>query len=71
MIRVEVTLPDSFEIHNVPMIGNISWMDANILALQIVYDDLILRDMCLDGLEISARNPEFDPTWNNNVEHWI
>jgi hypothetical protein len=71
MIRVEVILEDSIEIWNLPSIPNLNWMDNNTVALQIVYDDLIRRDICLDGLEISARNPEFDPTWNNSVEHWI
>lgn len=71
MVRVEVTLLDSFEIHNIPSVPNLSWIDNNTLALQIVFDDLVRRGLCLDGMQISARNPEFDPSWNKQLEHWI
>lgn len=78
MIRIEVTLPDSFEIHNIPSIPNLSWMDNNTVALQTVYDDLIRRNMCLDGLQISARDLEFCPVvpinhclWCLSPEHLL
>jgi hypothetical protein len=77
MVRVEVFLPEecTFEIFNVPSIPNMAWTDANILALQIVFDRLKQRAIedgsSLKGLEMSARNPEWSHTWNEDIEHWL
>jgi hypothetical protein len=56
VIIVEVTLENSFEIHEIPGIPNLSWSDNNIMALQIVYDRLIEHGACLDGLQMFATN---------------
>jgi hypothetical protein len=48
MIIVEVILPDSFEIHNIPSVPGLDWSDDNLRAMQIVYDDLIRRGLQLD-----------------------
>jgi hypothetical protein len=69
MIRVEVILENSVEIWNLPSIPNLPWTDNNLLALQIVYDDLIRRSLCLDKLQISAQDLEFRPVVP--VEHCL
>jgi hypothetical protein len=60
MVCVEVIVEDSVEIWNLPSIPNLSWPDNNIMAMQIVFDDLKRRARCdsldLSGLMISARN---------------
>jgi hypothetical protein len=77
MVRVEVFLPEecSFEIHNVPGIPNLDWQSNNVIALQVVFDRLkyrAIRDgLSLAGMEISARNPEWSHTWNEDIEHWL
>jgi hypothetical protein len=75
VVRVEVTLELSFEIHNVPSIPNICWMDANVIAMQIVFDRLKHRalheGLSPDGMKMCARNPEWTPAWNENIEHWL
>jgi hypothetical protein len=64
MVCVEVILEDSVEIWNLPSIPNLHWMDDNVVALRIVYDDLKRRARCasldLSSLQISARNPEYE-----------
>jgi hypothetical protein len=56
MVRVEVIVQDGWEFYNIPSIPNLTWQDQNILALQEVYDLLKVRGLCLDGLEMYARN---------------
>ena len=75
MIQVEVTLTDSIEIWNLPGVANLCWQDNNLLAMQIVFDDLKRRAACeglnLIGFQICARNPAFSPMWNEDLEHWL
>jgi hypothetical protein len=62
MVTVEVTLENSFEIHEVPSIPNLPWSDNNILALQVVYDRLLVKvqnGLRLDGLCMIAINPNW------------
>ena len=70
MVQVELMLNGSFEIYFVPGIPGLDWVTNNILALQYVLDELKDRKSCLDDLQIiSARNPEFNQSWNTDVEH--
>jgi hypothetical protein len=63
MVTVEVTLENSFEIHEIPSIPNLPWSDNNIMALQIVYDRLLARashdGIRLRGLRMCAHNPDW------------
>jgi hypothetical protein len=62
MIKVEVILNDAIELWSLPSTTT-DWMEDNIAAIKIVYDDLVRRAMQqstrLDGMRISARNTEF------------
>ena len=71
MVRVELVLNGCFEMYFVPGVAKLDWVTNNILALEYVFDQLKQRRVNLDNLQISARNPEFDPAWNSDWERRI